>query len=74
MSECSPSSPIIQVNAVANIISAYCERAEILPHSIGPICLAPFIMTLFNANMKKRQESVVATCGTDSPTRTLAGM
>ena len=56
-----PINPIIQVKAVANMMSAYCDRTEILPHSIGPICFAPFIMTLLSANMKNRQDSVVAT-------------
>src|SRR5688500_7829949 len=56
-----PISPIIHVNAVASMMSAYCDRAEILPHSMGPICLAPFIMTLLSANMKNRQDKVVAT-------------
>ena len=55
-----PIRPIIQVNAVKHDK----RRTEIepkFPHSIGPICFGPFIMTLLSANMKKRQDKVVAT-------------
>src|SRR3569623_1957749 len=69
-----PINPINHVNAVANIIIAYCDRTEIFPHMMGPISFAPFNMLRFSAVIKKRQDSVVATCGTDRPTRTLAGM
>src|SRR5207245_11606303 len=69
-----PIKPIIQVKAVASIINAYCDRTEIFPHSIAPICLAPFIIKPLSANMKKMQESGVANGGTDRRNSTFTGM
>ena len=55
-----PIRPIIQVNAVASIMSAYEIEQKFYPTHRTHL-LGPFIMTLLSANMKKRQDKVVAT-------------
>src|SRR5206468_3647208 len=69
-----PISPIIQVNEVASMIRAYCDLTEICPHAIGPVSLAPFNINALSVTPMNRHDSVEATCGTDSPTRTFAGI
>src|SRR5690606_19309043 len=69
-----PIKAIIQVNSVASAIKAYCDRAGIFPHWIGPATFAPLSMARFKGIINRRQDNVVATWGTDRPIRTLAGM
>ena len=69
-----PIKPIIQVKAVANMISAYCDLGAISPYLIGPISLAFFIIARLIALPINRHDNVPATCGTDKPIRTFAGI
>lgn len=69
-----PINPIIHVKAVANMIRAYWDLAEIFPYRIGPISFAPFNMMRLIVVPINRQDNVPATCGIDSPIRTFAGM
>jgi hypothetical protein len=69
-----PINPINQVKETARANIANCERFEIVPQRTGPVDLAPYIIATFIAVPTKRQVNVPATCGTERPTLTFAGM
>jgi len=65
---------IIQVNSAASMINEYWERAFILSHSTALPYSAFFSMARLTGVIRNKQDRAVATCGTERPTRTLAGM